>query len=103
MEKSKRITIRLSEEEHNALIDKAAKAELRISALIRAALNHARIDPCDKKSVPLPLLRELNAIGNNLNQVARHLNFGNPVDIAVLSGLAEIEDDLAALRRHYAS
>ncbi|UFS61820.1 MobC family plasmid mobilization relaxosome protein [Sulfurimonas sp. HSL-3221] len=102
MGKSKRITIRLSEKEHDELIRKAAEAEMRISALIRAAIDSAQIDPCDKKNVPLPLLRELNAIGNNLNQIARHLNFGNPVDIAVLSGLAEIEDDLVALSGQYA-
>lgn len=83
MEKSKRITIRLSTDEHEALIEKAARSGLRVSALIRAAIKSARIDPCDKRSVPLVLLREPNAIGNNLNQIARHLNYGNPVDIAV--------------------
>ena len=103
MEKSKRITIRLSEEEHDELIHKAAKAEMRISALIRAAIDSAQIDPCDKKSVPLPLLREINAVGNNLNQIARHLNFGNPIDEAVLFTLSNIEERLDDLRQYYVS
>lgn len=47
------------------------------------------------------LLRQLAAIGNNLNQIARALNNGTwgPLDkVAVVAGLADVEHQLKMLR-----
>ena len=64
--KSKRITIRLSDEEYNKIAEKAASAYMTESAYVRAAaLRH--------KITVIPGLREvaheLKGIGRNLNQL----------------------------------
>lgn len=102
MEKSKRITIRLGEESYRSLLKKAESVGLRPSAFLRELLDNSTVIPCKNSAPPLPLLRELNAIGNNLNQIARHLNFGNRVDTAVLTTLSDIEERLEEVRSRYA-
>jgi len=43
------------------------------------------------------LLYEINKIGNNINQIAKHCNINNSVDIKVLEELARIEEELSIL------
>lgn len=40
------------------------------------------------------LLYHLNKIGNNLNQIAKHVNEGNTFNIQILSELTQIENNL---------
>ena len=64
--KEKRITIRLSPEEYDAICEKAAKAYMTPSAFIRASALRQKI-------VVIPDLRavgrEVKAIGSNINQL----------------------------------
>lgn len=77
MPKEHRINLRLSESEYTKL--QAAAGEQRLASYCREALLNAkkggRKSRVPAKTIyrdlPPELLRELNAIGNNLNQIAR--------------------------------
>ena len=74
-----RITTRFSEQEKARLIAKAKGSRLNISDYIRASVLDAgyvsAIDPTKCQHLT-ELQRELNKQGNNLNQIAKHLNAG---------------------------
>lgn len=64
------VHIRLTQDEKDTLVEKAKKAELRLSTYIRrAALNQKYILKADVKTA-----FELKKIGVNLNQIAKYLN-----------------------------
>lgn len=73
LKRNKQVIIRLTENEYVALHDKADAAGLKISPLIRRLINGCEVKPrpsdCYKD-----LVRELAAIGNNINQVAHLAN-----------------------------
>ena len=49
------------------------------------------------KNVNPKLLFEVNSMGNNLNQIAKHLNQGDKLNINMLNVLIEIETNLKRL------
>ena len=96
MKKEKRVTIRFTEDEYNKLKTKADELGISLSTYIRkkALGNRERISSkCNKE-----LLYEMNRIGNNLNQIARHCNITKTIDKLVLQSLVEIEKKLNDLR-----
>lgn len=70
---SKKLEIRLSETLAEKLDRYASKTGLTKSELVRYLLAF-HIDKAPSKNEILKLQRELSAIGNNLNQIARALN-----------------------------
>ncbi len=74
------IGIRFSPQEREFVVQQAQRSHLTISEYIRASAlgpgYAATIDPM-KRQLLTDTLRELNRQGNNLNQIARHLNGGN--------------------------
>lgn len=69
------INVRLTIAEHDDIAAEAAKANLSVSDYIRrTALNHRVIVP--KSLADAALIREINAIGNNVNQISRAANRG---------------------------
>lgn len=98
--KTKLITIKVSEEEKAKWQQIANSNGLSLSDQVREKMNGIKIrrkkpmlevDPC--------LLREINAIGNNLNQISRRLNGGERFDL--LSYLVSIEQNLEELVNAY--
>ena len=92
MKKEKRVTIRFTEDEYKQLKAKADELDISLSTYIRkkALGNKERISSkCNKE-----LLYEINRIGNNLNQIAKHCNINKLVDKLVLKSLVEIEKKL---------
>jgi len=67
---SERITCRFTPDELTGLVAKANKAGLSVSEYLRECIVGNRTEVIER-SVVRALLRELKAIGNNLNQVAR--------------------------------
>jgi hypothetical protein len=71
------IGIRLSENEREYVVQQAEKARLTISEYARASILGAgyvsSIDPVKQKQLQ-DISRELGRQGNNLNQIAKHLN-----------------------------
>jgi predicted DNA binding CopG/RHH family protein len=68
--RSKRITVRFSEEELRRLEKLAGQTHMKISTFLRGAvLKHKIVSKTDMDTI-----RELKKIGVNLNQIARHMN-----------------------------
>ncbi len=79
-----RITVRFSISEREILVRQAEKSCLTVSDYIRAAVLGAgylsAIDPV-RQELLKKISRELGYQGNNLNQIAKHLNTGKaPID-----------------------
>ena len=70
---NKTLTIRLTEKEHDAIMEKVAKAGMNVTEyLLTSALNTEIHIAEDTK----PLVSELKRIGNNLNQITTKINAG---------------------------
>ena len=98
MNKDKKITIRFTESEFQTIIDNCTKVSITKSTYCREAIFNTTIT-CKKPS--LPLLKELNSIGNNINQIARYINIHKYIDKTVLLTLNSIEDDLEVIKAAY--
>lgn len=71
--RNKTLTIRLTEQEHDAIMEKVLRAGKNVTDyLITAALN-AEIHVAEDTR---PMLTELKRIGNNLNQITMKINAG---------------------------
>ena len=95
MERTKKITIRLTSDEYLLLKQKANNLDITLSEYIRKKILGNRekiINKCTKE-----LLYEINRIGNNLNQIAKHCNIRKSVDKLVLKELVDIEKRLNEL------
>ena len=86
--KEKRIFIRVSEDMHELISYEAEKSGLSISEFCRRVLLNRPIKKLpiiihDEREI-LQELRNINKVGNNLNQIARHLNEGGETNDALL-------------------
>ena len=71
--RNKTLTIRLTKKEHDAIMEKMAKAGMNVTEyLLYSALNAEIYVAEDTK----PLVTELKRIGNNLNQITVKINAG---------------------------
>ena len=83
--KTKRVTVRMTEDEYNLLTDYCEKSGYTHAAYLRNALL-AKIPPVKYEIVYnspeiLKIFSNLGNIAGNLNQIARHLNQGGPATI----------------------
>jgi hypothetical protein len=95
------LQVRASPEELSRWQAKAEAAGMRLSGLVRQALDEAKPPRRrQRSSVDPALLRQLALIGNNLNQLARWANRdrGGVDAVAVVARLIEIDRELTALR-----
>ncbi|NBI62981.1 plasmid mobilization relaxosome protein MobC [Clostridiales bacterium] len=80
LSRSRHVTLRLTETQHEALTHAAKQAKLSRSEYIRQQLLNGKVAVIHDFRVDLPELQKLTSefhnIGNNLNQIARHLNAG---------------------------
>ena len=99
------VTVRLTKDERETLDALASRSGLAAGAFMRASAfgdagpRAQRRPPVDHKALK-QLLGQWGRIGNNLNQIAKHLNAGDPIDIpelkAALAGHPDIR--IAILR-----
>ena len=99
MQKEKRITIRFTQEEFQTIIINSNNLSITKSTYCREAIFNTTVT-CKRVSL-LPLLRELNSIGNNINQIAKHINTHKYIDKTVLLQLSLIEDELVVIKNIY--
>lgn len=96
------IGIRFAPQERNFIVQQAKKTCLTLSEYIRASAlgpgYAATIDPM-KRQLLQDVLRELNRQGNNLNQIARHLNAGDMEPDQGERKLSRLEQSLIAAQR----
>jgi hypothetical protein len=101
VKRQKEIKIRLTDEEHQALLDRCTTASLA-SWMRETCLSEKRTKQSKVIEVDPKLLRQLAGIGNNLNQIARLVNHeskaSSAIDrIAVITALSGIERELQRL------
>lgn len=98
MARDKHIQIRLSVDEKADIESRAG--DLDTSTFLRQlALKQPTPQPNPKPTIVIhsadpELVRHVAWIGNNMNQIAKHLNSGNSVDKSVLLQLIEIQSAL---------
>lgn len=98
--RNRHIQIRLTDAEFSEI--KIRAGELGTSTFLRQLALSQKIEhpkPKAKKIIHAAepeLVRHVAWIGNNMNQIAKHLNQGNKVDNEVLMTLVKIQADLEA-------
>ena len=92
---------RVTAEELAAWRRKAAAAGVTLSELLRQAMRRTRTWTAAAAGVERERVRQIARIGSNLNQLARWANtYKSAAEaVAVVTQLAAIERELAALRR----
>ena len=101
VKRQKEIKIRLTDEEHQALLDRCTTPSLA-SWMRESCLNEKRTKQSKVIEVDPKLLRQLAGIGNNLNQIARLVNQESKANsvidrIAIITALSGIERELQRL------
>lgn len=94
-----RLELRLSDDEKLALQAKADSAGVSMAELIKQAIRRVKTFTIEDKNIALAKNRELNRIGNNLNQIARWANThkSSADTIEILSHLVAIEQEIKKL------
>lgn len=98
--KDKKVQIRMSADEKALILERAQGAD--ISTFLRElGLGHAPKvpEPVAKNiihSADPELVREVAKIGNNINQIAKHLNLTKELDRNVFTEILKIKADLDA-------
>ena len=83
------VGVRLSEEEYRHLTRQSQLAGMTVSTFIRQAVMDVHIRPRPPDAYA-PLLRELSAIGNNVNQIAHWANARGSVSETEIKQAAEL-------------
>lgn len=84
-----KISVRLTEREHKYLQRQAEKAGLKMEPFIRKLIMGADIQPRPPDNV-VQLIREINFIGNNINQIAKKVNTENNVSQSQLEEILHL-------------
>lgn len=96
--------VKLSKDEWSIISEKMEKANLNFSEFARMSMINSQIfSKKEKRAIAnKELIIELAKIGNNLNQVAKHLNIKKKgIDRVSLEMLSRIENHLKELRAEY--
>jgi len=100
----KQVKVNLTLEHHAELFEKATALDMTLAQYIRNNLNidlkekprvrKKRTDSTVFNKADPKLIYHLSKIGNNLNQLTKHLNSGNAFDRVGLATLMDIRDKL---------
>lgn len=90
MEKRQKIIkIRLTEDEYDELLKR--KTEKSLAPWMRAICLEQPVEKSQIIKADPDLVRQIAIMGNNLNQIARHVNRNREVDFSVSQSLQRIE------------
>lgn len=96
MEKRQKIIkIRVTENEHNELLKRKTGKEL--ASWMRAICLEQAVEDSQVIRADPDLVRQIAIMGNNLNQIARHVNRNREVSFSVNQSLKKIEQSLEEL------
>lgn len=84
-----KMSVRLTEREHKHLKRQAANAGLKMEPFIRKLITGADITPRPPDNI-VNLIREVNYIGNNINQIAKKVNSENRVNQSQLEEIMRL-------------
>ena len=93
-----KISVRLTEQEHKRLKTNAAACALKMEPYIRKLImgNIIRPRPPDEY---VKLLREINAVGNNINQIAHIANAEHRISEDKIETVLQMQNDIMRLVR----
>ena len=93
--RKKQILIRLSEKEYRHLTEQADLAQLNINQFVRNLIMGVKIKPRPKEEWA-ELLRQMSAIGNNLNQIVYRAELHELTDE---QALLNVQEEFAKLKQ----
>lgn len=96
-----RLEFRLSDEDKKKIQENAMSADLSVSDYVRKSALKLRLSR--KMDVDPELLKALNKIGSNVNQIAKHANIEKMLDIECLQALRACEQDIKRLTEFWVS
>lgn len=99
MERNKAVLVRLSTKEKEKLKSDAAACSLKMEPYIRKLIMGKEIRPRPPDEY-VKLLREINAIGNNINQIAHIANAERHITQNKIEEVLHLQDEIMrAVRR----
>ena len=94
----KKQTVRLTAEEYTHLKQLAAEAGMPMEPLIRKLIMGSVIRPRPPDEY-VKLLREINAVGNNINQIAHIANAERHISADKIEEVLKMQDEIMRLVR----
>lgn len=91
--RERKITVRLTDAERDHLQEQAELVGLKIEPFIRNAILGIRMKPRPQEEWA-ELLRQSAGISNNVNQIAKKVNSGEPATEEVLRQVADMQHQL---------
>lgn len=88
--RNRKVTVRLTEAERQHLISQAEIAGLKIEPFLRDMIMGKQLVSRPKEEWA-ELIYQISAIGNNVNQIARNTNSGEPVTRDLLKTISEMQ------------
>ena len=93
--RSKKISIRLSEKEYLHLKEQAGLVGLKIEPFLRNLISGVKMKPRPQEEWA-ELIRQISAVGNNINQIAHRANIHGLTDKQTLFN---VQQELAKIRQ----
>ena len=89
----RKITVRLSEKERKFLGEQADAGGMKIEPYIRELImgNEVKSRPKEEWA---EVVRQVAAVGNNINQIARNTNIGMEVTVDILKEVLEMQKQI---------
>jgi hypothetical protein len=100
IKRDKKLSVRVTEQEKTDLLTRCGGSELAVWMRETCLAEKPKRKPKYPEIDPL-LLQQLSGIGNNINQIARHLNSKkfNPVDkVKVISALQSMAENIESIK-----
>ena len=93
LKRAKKVTFRMTEQEHAHLKKQVGNSNLNTEAYIRTVLAGQYITP-RAPEMWVEVVRELSAIGNNINQIARVANMSQRVLPEEIEKIQQMQSDI---------
>lgn len=91
--RERKITVRLTDAERGHLLEQAELAGLKIEPFVRNVILGVRMQPRPKEEWA-EVLRQTSGIANNINQITKHVNSGEPVTEETLRLIADMQSQI---------
>lgn len=88
--RERKITVRLTDAERGHLLEQAELAGLKIEPFVRNVILGMQMQPRPKEKWA-ELLRQTSGIANNINQITKRVNSGEPVTEETLRLIADMQ------------
>lgn len=91
--RERKITVRLTDAERGHLLEQAELAGLKIEPFVRNVILGVRMQPRPKEEWA-ELLRQTSGIANNINQITKRVNSGEPVTEETLRLITDMQSQI---------